>query len=394
MKGAPWSVSKDAPGVVQLLTMEYFARSLLQYQASDLHFRVGRPPMFRINTDLMMARMDALDEETLQKLLFPFMSAKQLETLERLRQVDFSFQVGGAGRFRCSCFFQKNTLAAAIRMIPLKVPEFDSLGLPAILKQLTDKLQGLILITGATGSGKSTTLAAVVQYLNQSHALHVLVIEDPIEFYHEDLKSTISQREIGSDALSMKDALIAGLRQDPDVIVLGEIRDAETIAAALTAAETGHLVLSTLHTNDAKHSIARILDVFRHDSAQQIRVQLAGSLTAVISQQLVQRADGHGLALACEVMVKSPAIEGYIRNNQLDQIQDAIHGSSDYYQMQSMNQSLERLTRAKVITQDEALLRSSNPEDLKLSFSGIDRDTDYYSVTAAGAEKRDKTRAE
>jgi len=359
------------------LDMKYLVKALVKYHASDLHLRVGRPPLFRVNGKLIVAKMPVLTSNEAEKIICGILSPKQLSELENNKQIDLSFKVDELGRFRCNVFYQRNTIAAAVRMIPYAVPKIGELGLPPVLKELCMRLKGLILVTGPTGSGKSTTLTAMTQYINETSHVHILALEDPIEFVYRDIKATITQREIGSDALSMSAALIAGLRQDPDVILLGEARDSATIEAALTAAETGHLVMTTLHTNDAKSSIDRILDVCRGSNQNQVRHQLASTLAAVISQQLVLRADGKGLVPACEVMIKSPAIEECIKKNESNRLQEFISNSNNYYHMQSMNQSLEQLVRSNTVTLDEALKHSSNPDDLRLIFSGLNREEGY-----------------
>lgn len=362
------------------IDIQYLVRALLKYNASDLHIKVGRPPLYRINGKLVPAKMTNLTASIVEAMIFEVLSPKQKLELEAKKQIDFSFRSQDMGRFRCNVYYQMGSLCAAIRMIPLSIPHLEDLGVPTVIKELCQRPRGLLLVTGATGSGKSTTLAAIVQYINENNPVHVLSIEDPIEFVHNDRKASITQREIGSDALSTREALIAGLRQDPDVIVIGEMREIETIQAAVTAAETGHLVISTLHTNDAKSTIERILDVFEPEVRNQIRVQLASTLIGVISQQLVLRADGGARVLACEVMVKSPAIEGYIMKNEFERISEAIANSNTYYKMQSMNQALERLVIEGTISLDEALKASSNPDDLKLALSGVNRDEGYKST--------------
>ena len=286
------------------------------------------------------------------------------------------------GRFRCNIFYQRGTISAAIRMIPLLVPQIDELGVPSILKELVGRPRGLLLVTGATGSGKSTTMAGMIQYINETSHVHVLTLEDPIEFIYKDAKASITQRELGSDIPSLKDGLHAGLRQDPDVIMIGELRDCEMIQTALTAAETGHLVVSTMHTNDCRSTIDRILEVFPAEQQNQIRVQLASSLVGIVSQQLVLRADGTGRVPVCEVLVKSPTIENYILKNRLDLINEAISNSSDYYKMQSMNQALEKLIRAGSISLEEGLKASFAPDDLRLMLAGMSRD-DGYQIKAS-----------
>jgi twitching motility protein PilT len=297
--------------------------------------------------------------------------------------VDLSFRIKDYGRFRCNVFFQRGSIGAAVRMIPLNVPNIDSLGVPQVLKELVLRPRGLILIVGSTGAGKSTTLASVIQYINETSHVHILSIEDPIEFVYRDQKATVTQREVGSDTHSLAEGLLAGLRQDPDVMVVGEMRDYHMIQGALTAAETGHLVLSTLHTNDAKSTIGRIMDVFPAEAKNQVRIQLANSLLAVIAQQLVVRADGAGRVPACEVMVMSPSIREYILKNESERVPEAIATSSNYYKMQTMNQSLEQLVKQKVITLDVALRSSNNPDDLKLRLSGIDREGGYEMASSA-----------
>ncbi len=262
-------------------------------------------------------------------------------------------------------------------MIPLEIPQLDDLGVPQVVKELCRRPRGLLLVTGATGSGKSTTLAAMIQYINETTHSHILAIEDPIEFSFRDIKSTITQREVGSDVHSLEEGLHGGLRQDPDVIMIGELRDKEMIELALTAAETGHLVISSLHTNDAKSTIDRIVDVFSGDAKSQVRIQLAATLVGVISQQLLPKADGTGRVCVCEVMLNSPTITSCILRDELDRIPEAIANSSDYYKMQTLNQALEKLVVAQVITIEEALQASSNPDDLKLRMSGVVREQNF-----------------
>lgn len=353
------------------MDMRFLVRALIKYNASDLHLKVGRPPLYRINGKLVPAKMDVLDAEKITAIAQSVMSERQLEELEKNFQVDFSFRATDLGRFRCNVYYQRGSWAMAIRMIPLQVPELDQLGVPGVAKELCTRPRGLLLVTGATGQGKSTTLSAMVQHINESSYLHILTIEDPIEYAYRDVKATISQREVGQDAKSFSDALKAGLRQDPDIIVIGELRDREVIQTALTAAETGHLVLSTLHTNDARSTIERILDVFPAEAQNQIRIQLASVLIGVISQQLIVRADGQSRILAAEVMVKSPTIESLILKDELIKIPEAMAQSKQYYKMQTFNQDLIRLIRAGEITLEAAMKASRNPEELKLQVSGI-----------------------
>lgn len=373
----------DAEGVAKAppkVDMRYLIRALIKYNASDLHLKVGRPPLFRINGKIIPAKMPELTQEAAEAIIFGVLSSKHIAEYERNHQVDVSFRIQEFGRFRCNVFQQRGSLSAAIRMIPFAIPHLDDLAVPTVLKELCQRPRGLVLITGATGAGKSTTMASMVQHINETQHVHVLALEDPIEFVHRDMKSTITQREVGTDLTSLRDGLFAGLRQDPDVIMIGELRDLDTIALALTAAETGHLVLSTLHTNDAKSTIDRILDVFPPEAKNQVRIQLASSLVAVVSQHLLLRADGTGRVPACEVMIKSPSIEAYILQNEIVKIPEAIAGSSSYYKMQALNQDLERMVTKGIVTLEEALKVSTSPEDLKLKLAGVHREEGYEMI--------------
>lgn len=364
--------------VEKKIDMKYLVKALVKYNASDLHIKPGRPPLYRVNGKIIPARMPELGVEQVQKIIYGILNERQIKDLNTKLQVDLSFKVGEMGRFRCNVFFQRGTVSAVIRMIPISVQNLQDLKVPPVLKELCMKHRGLLLVTGATGSGKSTTLAGMIHYINEHRPVHILTVEDPIEFMFQDSKATITQREIGADAHCFKDALIAGLRQDPDVIMVGEMRDAETIHTVLTAAETGHLVLATMHTNDAKGTIDRILDVIPSDSKNQVRIQLASSLVGVVSQRLLPRADGKGRIPACEVMIKSPAIEQALIRDELESITDLMSSSSNYYKMQTINQDLARLVREGLITEEEAIKATTNPDDLRLNLSGVARET-YYS---------------
>jgi twitching motility protein PilT len=355
----------------------YLIRAFLKYNASDLHLRPNRPPLYRIHGRILPASMPALSTEQIDQVLAPFIPLALRTQLETKRQIDFSFEIEECGRFRCNIFYAMNCLSAAIRRIPFEIPGIDQLRVPAVLKDIVTKPRGLLLVTGATGSGKSTTMASLVQYLNETQRQHIVTIEDPIEYVFKDQKSVVTQRELGADFQTMHEALSSCLRQDPDVIVVGEMRDYVTIQTAITAADTGHLVISTLHTNDARSAIDRILDMFPSDHKNQVRVQLASSLLGIVAQQLLVRADGKGRVLASEVLVKSPSIEHAIKTNQLEVINDLIGKSELYYKMHSMNMDIERLIREGTITPDEGLSASSNPDDLRLRLSGIDRKEGY-----------------
>lgn len=360
-------------------SMKYLIKALIKYNASDLHLKYGRPPLYRINGKLIPAKMDSLKNEDIKEIIYSVLTAKQKESLEDQRSIDLSFRMGNYGRFRCSVFFQKSTLSCVVRMIPINVPTLDDLGLPSVLKEMCHRPRGLILFTGPTGSGKSTSLAAMVQYINQTRHQHILMLEDPIEFIFRDDKSSITQREVGIDTKDFSTGLFEGLRQDPDVIVIGEMRDPEVIKTALTAAETGHLVISTLHTKDSQGTIERILDVFSNENQNQVRIELASSLVGIVSQHLLLKEDGEGRVPAFEIMVKSPMIENIILKGDLEKLNDAISGSNNYYKMQTLNQSLESLVRKGVIKKEEALKASPQPSNLKLRLDGVQHDNDYQS---------------
>jgi twitching motility protein PilT len=378
------SAETDSGIVSDRISMAYLARALVKYSASDLHIKAGRPPLYRINGKLVPAKMGELRPDEVQTIIHGVLTDGQRRDLAARRQIDFSFRIPELGRFRCNAYYQRSTLSAAVRMIPLIVPQFNDLGLPPVLRELAERQRGLLLVTGATGSGKSTTMASLIQHLNETRALHILTVEDPIEFVHRDQKGTVTQREIGSDTPSFEEALRAGMRQDPDVIVIGEMRDRATIQAALTAAETGHLVISTLHTSDAKGTLDRILDVFPSDAQNQVRIQLAHALVGVVSQKLIVRADGKGRIPAVEVMVKSPAIEDCLLKNERERIPQAIATSNAYYKMQTMNMALERLLHAGLVTRADAMHNSPNPGDLELRLQGIDREEGYALAGVSG----------
>lgn len=346
-------------------------KGLVKHKASDLHVKAGRPPLYRINGKLLPAKLPSLTQEEVKRLAYSTMTSKQVREFEENLQIDFGYLVPGLARFRANVFMQKGTLAFVIRMVPLEVPVLTDLNLPKVIQDLALKPRGLLLVTGATGSGKSTTLAALVEHINRTRRSHIVTIEDPIEYIFEDKLSTISQREVGVDATTLSMALRGALRQDPDVIMVGEMRDFATIQTAITAAETGHLVVSTLHTNTAASSIDRIIDSFPADAKNQLRLQLAASLLGVISQRLIRRADGKGRVVACEILTRSPTVEKMILDNRIADLETAMENSNHYYQMQTMNQALERLVRDGVITKDEAVLNSDKREDFLLKLSGM-----------------------
>ncbi|HEY8278541.1 MAG TPA: PilT/PilU family type 4a pilus ATPase [Bdellovibrionota bacterium] len=355
----------------KMASIHSLLKGLVKHKASDLHVKVGRPPLYRINGKLLPAKLPPLSGEDVKKLAYSTMTQKQVKEFEENLQIDFGYLVPGLARFRANVFMQKGTLAFVIRVVPLEVPVLSSLSLPSVVAELCLKPRGLLLVTGATGSGKSTTLAAMVEHINRNARSHIVTIEDPIEYIYEDKMSTVSQREVGVDAMSMQLALRAALRQDPDVIMVGEMRDFNTIQTAITAAETGHLVVSTLHTNTAAQALDRILDSFPADAKNQLRLQLANSLLGVITQRLVRRADGNGRVVACEILSKSPTVEKCILDNRINDLDAVLESSNLYYKMQSMNQALEKMIRDGVISQEEGLANSDKKEDLTLKLSGM-----------------------
>jgi twitching motility protein PilT len=341
--------------------------------ASDLHLKVGSYPMLRLRGSLTPATEDhRLDHEEMMAFAAAVLPTGMREKFKDNHEVDLAYSVAGLGRFRCNTFQQRGTIGMIFRVIPMRVQTIDQLLLPEVLKKVAAEERGLVLVTGTTGSGKSTTLAAMLDEINATRTTHIMTVEDPIEYLHRDKMSIISQREIGVDTTSFSQALRSALRQDPDVILVGEMRDFETIETALLAAETGHLVFSTLHTVDATETINRIVAVFPPHQQQQIRIQLAGVLKAVVSQRLIPRADGAGRAPAVEVMITT----SYIKDAMLDKdktklIPSAIAQGTSQYGMQTFDQSIYRLYEKGIITAEEALRWASNVDEFKLRMAGI-----------------------
>jgi len=332
--------------------------------ASDIHITVGSKPRARIDGSLReLERFPILTPDTSKKLIFEIMKERFRKALEEDGQVDFSFGVPGVGRFRVNAFYQRGTVAAVFRTLPAKVPHYKELGLPERLIDLCHKSMGLVLVTGPTGSGKSTTLAAMIDYILENFPHHVLTIEDPIEYLFKHKKGIINQREIGTDAPNFNQALRAALREDPDVIMVGEMRDTETIETALRAAETGHLVFGTLHTNTAISTINRIVDVFPADRQDQIRIQLSFTLAGVMSQRLVPKIGG-GRVLAYELLIPNKAIRNLIRENKLQQVYALMQTGQSQTGMQTMNQSLAKLYQEGLITLENAVRYSPDPVEL------------------------------
>jgi len=337
----------------------------VENQASDLHLSVGHPPLLRISGKLLpLAKLDTLFQADVRGLAFALMGEDQQQRFLQEKDIDFSYNFENRSRFRVNVFFQVGEVSVAMRLVPAKVRTVDELNLPNILKEFTKATQGFVLITGPSSHGKSTTLAALVDEINHTRADHIITIEDPIEYIFEEDRSVIDQREVYQDTLSFARALRATFRQDPDVIMVGEMRDPETMAIAITAAETGHLVFATLHTNSASQTIHRIVDSFPSEQQSQVRAQLSGSLLGVVSQRLVPRLKG-GLIPACEVMLSSPAVSNLIRENRIHELPMVIETSAEAG-MVSLNRSLADLVKRKEISLENALIYSLNPSELRI----------------------------
>ncbi len=348
-----------------MMDVEKLLRTVVERDASDLHLKVGRPPVLRVHGQLMeQTDWPVMTPERLYQVLERLTDAGQRAGLERDRGLDLAYDWPGLARFRVNVAYQRGHLYFTLRHIRARIPTLNELGLPAVCARLATLSRGLVLVTGPSGCGKSTTLAAMIQHINGTAARRIITIEDPIEYLFEDRQSTIIQREVGSDASSFAAALRHVLRQDPDVIMVGEMRDLETIAATLTAAETGHLVMATLHTPSAPEAIDRMVDVFPPHQQAQVRVQLAMTLAGVIAQQLVRRADGHGRIAACEVMLGTPAIRNLIRESKTPQMASIIQTGAEHG-MQTLDQSLRDLYRAQLITFEEAIAHAADVENLK-----------------------------
>jgi twitching motility protein PilT len=339
-------------------------REVLDREASDLHLSVGLPPMLRISGKLQQMDYPVLTANDSRELIYSILTQEQRQRLETDWELDFSYSVPGRARFRVNAYFQRNSLGAAFRLIPIEVRNIDELGLPKVLHTLAAKPRGFVLVTGPTGSGKSTTLAAMVDEINRTRTDHIMTIEDPIEFLHRHQNCVVNQREVGTDTKSFNRALKSVLRQDPDIILVGELRDLETIQTALTAAETGHLVFATLHTQDAPQTIDRLIDVFPPHQQDQIRVQIAAAIMGIVTQQLLETRDGRGRCVACEVLIPTPAVRNLIREGKTHQIYTVMQTGTKYG-MQTMDASLADLVRRNMITRELAERRSSNPDDLE-----------------------------
>jgi len=337
---------------------------MIEKGASDLHITTGSPPQLRVDGHLVPMNLPPLTAPETKQLCYSVLTDVQKHRFEEDDELDLSFGIKGLSRFRANIFLQRGAVAAAIRTIPFKILTFEELQLPPIINELVKKPRGLVLVTGPTGSGKSTTLASMIDKINSERHEHIITVEDPIEFLHHHKKCVVNQREVGADTQSFKRALKYVLRQDPDVVLIGEMRDLETIEAALQVSETGHLAFGTLHTNSAVQTINRIVDVFPPHQQTQIRAQLSFVLEGVLSQQLIPRASGQGRVLGLEVLVPNPAIRNLIREDKVHQIYSSMQTGQSKYGMQTMNQSLFELYQKRFISYDDTLGRSSVPEEM------------------------------
>ena len=353
---------------------------MVEQGASDLHIKAMRPPLFRKDGILAPIKTEPLRPEAIEKTLMALLKKRHLKELEEKQAVDVGYSVPGVSRFRGNIFVQRGTYGAVFRAIPIKIPSLEDWGLPPIIRKFKDINQGLVLVTGPTGSGKSSTLAAMIRDINESRECHIITVEDPIEFLFRDQKAAITQREVGMDTPTFQQALRNALRQDPDIIMVGEMRDLPTIETAITASETGHLVLSTLHTNSASQSVDRILDAFPSNQQKQVRMQLSLVLEAILSLKLVTKKNG-GRVSAVEICRNSPVVSKMIVENRIDDLEEEMAKSVAYYQMQTMNQSLTALVLNEQITREVAMAASPNQEELDLSLRKI-----YYTEEGTNME--------
>lgn len=347
-----------------MLNMTDLLTLMKKKDASDLHLTVGSPPVLRVDGSVQPLPFEPLNAETSQNLVYSILTEAQRKAFESKNELDLAIWVKGIGRLRVNVFRQKGAVAAVLRAIPERFLTFEELGLPSVASQIVKLPKGLVLVTGPTGSGKSTTLASMINQVNESRACHIITVEDPIEFVHTHKRAIVNQREVGADTQGFGNALKYVLRQDPDVILVGEMRDLETIQAALTLAETGHLVFATLHTNDCPSSINRMIDVFPPHQQEQVRTQVSFVLQAVMSQTLIPKAQGSGRAMACEILVVTPAVRNLIREGKTEQIYLNMQ-TGGKHGMQTMNTALAQLVNQRVITKSEALERSMNTEELE-----------------------------
>lgn len=360
---------KKARKPIEHVHLDELLEIVVENNASDLHLAVGLPPIMRIDGELKLTRYEVLTAPMAQRMVYDILADDQIQRYETELELDCSYAMRKIARFRVNVYRDRGNVAAAFRLIPTRIPTVQGLGLPPVVEDLARRPRGLLLVTGPTGSGKSTTLAAMIHQINSERSEHIVTIEDPIEYLHSHKKSVINQRELGEDTHSFHAALRSVLREDPDVILVGEMRDLETIALAITCAETGHLVMATLHTNNAAESVDRIIDVFPSAQQEQIRVQLSNNVLAIFSQQLLPRAGQPGRVAAVEVMVATSAVRNLIRENKAHQMHSIIQTSAAAG-MQSMDQALRDLQKQGLITYEVAMRRSHNPAELEKLIAG------------------------
>jgi twitching motility protein PilT len=357
------------PGGLQV-NLHQLLKTMIEKGASDMHITTGTPPLLRIDGSIVPLKLQPLGAVETKQLCFSVLTEEQRAHFEKHNELDLSFGVKGMSRFRANIYTQRGAVAGAFRTIPFKILSADELGLPPVVVDFANKPSGLVLVTGPTGSGKSTTLAAIIDKINSEQRLHIITIEDPIEYLHPHKLSVVNQREVGTDTEGFKNALKYVLRQDPDVVLVGEMRDLETIEAALTISETGHLVFATLHTNSAVSTINRIIDVFPPHQQQQVRSKLSFVLQGVVSQQLLPRHNAPGRVMALEVLVPNAAIRNLVREDKVHQIYSSMQVGQDKYGMQTLNQSLYSLYQRKLISYEEAVGRATEPEELRMMMEG------------------------
>ncbi|MBM4395987.1 MAG: PilT/PilU family type 4a pilus ATPase [Deltaproteobacteria bacterium] len=358
---------QDAAAVDRVLAgldIHQLLQAMVDKNASDLHITVGTPPQLRIDGSLYPVKIPPLRPQDTQRLCYSVLTELQKKKFEERNEIDMSFQWKGISRFRANFYRQRGAVAGALRQIPTRIMSFEELSLPSVVHTLVDKPRGLILVTGATGSGKSTTLASMIDTINQRRRGHIITIEDPIEFVHQHKNCVVNQREVGSDTLNFEDALRYVMRQDPDVVLVGEIRDTETMETALRLSETGHLVLSTLHTNSTVQTINRVMDLFPPEQQDRVRTQFSFVIEGILCQQLLPRMDGKGRVLALEILVPTPAIRNLIREGKNHQIYSQMQVGQAKFGMQTLNQALFRLWQARLASRDEVLVRSGDPDEL------------------------------
>jgi twitching motility protein PilT len=370
------------------VNLHQLLKAMIEKGASDMHITTGTPPLLRVDGNIVPLKLPPLGPVETKQLCFSVLTEEQKAQYEKHNELDLSFGVKGLSRFRANIYMQRGAVAGAFRTIPFKILSFEELALPMAVAELANRPSGLVLVTGPTGSGKSTTLASILDKINSEQRLHIITVEDPIEYLHPHKMSIVNQREVGTDTEGFKQALKYVLRQDPDVVLIGEMRDLETIEAALTISETGHLVFATLHTNSAVSSINRIIDVFPPHQQQQVRSKLSFVLQGVITQQLIPRHGAPGRCLALEIMIPNPAIRNLIREDKVHQIYSAMQVGQDKFGMQTLNQALFSLYSRKMISYEEAIGRSLEIDELRMMIEGRTAMQVPGAPAAAGAHRR------